>query len=252
MRFRFDTTQGFGHITHEDFIHHPIEFFPESHEQEEALEVGLLPDEANPDNPMPWFIARSTRICVADYEPTKTVKRLAKKIEVAELNWPNEINLKSLTIQRIYAAYNQVKGFTNPYDIKELLTRNYLQKKVLLYYHEGEPIGALILRVIGSSMLSMQFVWDYTNHKLSLGTVSQYFEVEYAKQYGFTHIYLMPAYEKSCLYKANFKGLEWFTGSEWSRDTEQLKQLCLRDEQFIVTELPFQLSVGNYVRDPRN
>ena len=241
MKFRFDTTQGFGHITHEDFIHHPIEFFPEPSQLEQALEMGLLPDEANPETPEPWFAARSTRIVVADYEPTKTVKRLAKKIKSFVI-YPEQISQYQHELIELFEAYCNIKGFDKPYDLSNLILNNLSSKRIIGYqYIDGSDIiGYVIQRRIGKVFLSLQFVWDYVNPRLSLGTVSQYFEVQWAKALDGEYVYLMPAYEKSCLYKADFKGIEWFTGKEWSRDTEQLKELCRRDEQFIVTELPFQ------------
>jgi hypothetical protein len=32
------------------------------------------------------------------------------------------------------------------------------------------------------------------------------------------------------LYKSDFYGFEWWTGTEWSTDKELYKKLCLRDE----------------------
>ena len=130
MRYRFDTVQGFGKITHTDFIHNPVEFFPEPSEQEEALARGLLPDEANPETPEPWFASRSTRIVVDRYAPTKTVKKLAKLIEVGQSRSVAPDSPLWERMLEIYEAYNRHKGFNNPYSLKTLVHKNIFCQKL--------------------------------------------------------------------------------------------------------------------------
>ena len=42
-------------------------------------------------------------------------------------------------------------------------------------------------------------------------------------------MYLGFGYEKSCIYKADYAGFEFWTGEEWSDDIERYKFLCERD-----------------------
>lgn len=233
MKFDFNTIEGFGKITHQDFIHNPISFYPMDILL--ALELGLLPDEASTDVPMPWFASRSVRIRVQDFAPTKTSIKYAKRITVSELR-NEEILLALNTLKNIFAQYITAKGYGKPYDIEPLLTNNLRQKVVLLYSYNDVPVAFCVLRVFSKAMCSLQFAWDYAEPKLSLGTVSQYIECEFAKKNGIIYDYLMPAYERGCSYKADFKGIEWYTGKNWSNDTEQLKQLMERDETFEIND----------------
>lgn len=228
MKFSFDTIQGFGKITHQDFIYNPIEFYPTDFE--EALSFGLLPDEASINKPISWFASRSTRIKVSDFVATKTSIKYSKRIEVKEIK-KEEIFLYLDTLKQIFADYIKVKDYGKPYNIEPLLTNNINEKVVLLYSYQNIPVAFCVLRVFKNSMCSLQFAWNYLEPKLSLGTVSQLIECEFAKKYKIEYDYLMPAYELSCMYKSNFKGLEWFTGKNWSNDIELLKKLMERDEK---------------------
>lgn len=227
MDFIFDTQNGFGHITHEDFIYNPIKFLPTPEEEEIALQKGLLPDEASGYG-NEWFAGRSTRIVVDNFKPNETAKRLRPKIRV--FNAQSLFNRYHI-IKHLFDKYCEVKQFENPYDISKLITNNYKQKGVLFYEYEGQTVGCTIYRVIGKNMLSLQFITDYSQPKLSLGKVAQIAEIEFCKANNLEYCYLMPAYEKSCLYKADFYGLEWFDGKQWTTDKERLKELMLNDEK---------------------
>jgi hypothetical protein len=54
-------------------------------------------------------------------------------------------------------------------------------------------------------------------------------EVEYAKKLALNHLYIGQGYESGSKYKSEFKGFEWWTGTEWSRDVELYKKLCDND-----------------------
>jgi hypothetical protein len=43
--------------------------------------------------------------------------------------------------------------------------------------------------------------------------------------------YLGSGYEKSSEYKANYKGFEWWTGTEWSKSKRLYRRLCRRDSK---------------------
>ena len=228
MDFYFDTINGFGHITHEDFIYNPVVFVPSPSEYEFCLEKGLLPDEANGEG-KEWFASRSTRINVANFVPNKTAKRLSSKVDIIKHEFIYESSWSRIT--RLFKEYCDYKKFDNPYDIELLCRNNLKQKNILLYYYDLKLIGCTIFRVIGSNMVSLQFITDYSHPELSLGKVAQIAEIDFCKANNLKYCYLMPAYESSCLYKADFHGLEWFDGKVWKTDMVQLKQLMLNDEK---------------------
>jgi arginyl-tRNA--protein-N-Asp/Glu arginylyltransferase len=83
--------------------------------------------------------------------------------------------------------------------------------------------------------VAYQFIWDYQDPKLSLGTVAQYYECETAKLLNCEYVYLLGGYELCCLYKSKYPGFEFWTGAEWSKDIELYTELVTRDEKIIIT-----------------
>ena len=235
MKFYFDTINGFGHITHTDFIHNPIVFVPDPDDnQEDMLLVGLLPDEATGQG-KEWFACRSCRIDVTKFSPTKTSLKMSKRVR-REVVYHKNIGEYRHIITSIYKKYCDVKGYTNSFDIENLIDNNSNEKVFLFYYYEEKIIGYVICRVINNSLVSLQFASDYSQPKLSLGNVSQLYEIEYCRENNINYCYLMPGYEPGCLYKADYKGIEFYTGKTWSQDQNLFKVLMLNDTMVYVND----------------
>ena len=49
-------------------------------------------------------------------------------------------------------------------------------------------------------------------------------------------MYIGLGYEKSCIYKSDYKGFEFWNGELWSDDVEHYKFLCERDSSIIETK----------------
>ena len=49
-------------------------------------------------------------------------------------------------------------------------------------------------------------------------------------------MYTGVGYEKSCIYKSDYEGFEFWTGEEWSNDIELYKWLCERDSNTTKTK----------------
>ena len=56
-------------------------------------------------------------------------------------------------------------------------------------------------------------------------------EIEWAANNYVSYFYMGSGYELSSEYKANFKGFEWWTGTEWSTNKKQYRRLCKRDSR---------------------
>ena len=56
-------------------------------------------------------------------------------------------------------------------------------------------------------------------------------EIEWAANNYVRYFYMGSGYEHSSEYKANYRGFEWWTGTEWSRNKKQYKRLCRRDSK---------------------
>ena len=88
------------------------------------------------------------------------------------------------------------------------------------------------MRDVGSnSIFSTQFAWDYENPKLYLGKYANLAEIDYCISRKKDYMYLGFGYQKSCIYKSDYKGFEFWNGDVWSSDVEQYKFLCERDSK---------------------
>ena len=56
-------------------------------------------------------------------------------------------------------------------------------------------------------------------------------ELKWAAENYVAYFYMGSGYEISSEYKANYRGFEWWTGTEWSTNKKLYKSLCRRDSR---------------------
>jgi len=56
-------------------------------------------------------------------------------------------------------------------------------------------------------------------------------EIEWASSNYVSYFYMGSGYEVSSEYKANYRGFEWWTGTQWSTNKKQYRRLCKRDSK---------------------
>jgi hypothetical protein len=56
-------------------------------------------------------------------------------------------------------------------------------------------------------------------------------ELEWAVDNYVAYFYMGSGYELSSEYKANYRGFEWWTGTQWSTNKKQYRALCRRDSR---------------------
>lgn len=220
MKVIFDHINGFGKVSDQDFIYsQPHGILEPGETAAEALANGWIPWDGV------WFNLRSVRIDLSEYKPHETTRRLGRHIDFMYEKFEDTIMYRQL-----YEAYCKHHGFERTITWEQLFTGN-----IISYSQSGQIIGYSAVEVYDTAFVATQFVWDYENPKLSLGKVAQMYECQVAAMLGCTHVYILGGYEKCCLYKSDFYGFEWWTGTEWSKDKDLYKKLCLRDEAAIVT-----------------
>lgn len=218
----FDHIEGFGKITDMDFIYSDPKGIALGKDYVDYLESGWIEWGAY------WYNLRSVRLDLRKYEASKTTRKLAKNIKCNTHRLTSEIIEQ---LEPVYSQYIERHKFQREINLKDFLdTDDFF---VLLYYKEEELIGALIHKVYEqgekTAFVSYQFLWDYNEPKLSLGNISQMYESELAKLLDCDYLYILGGYEESCIYKSHFKGFEWWTGKQWSKDTTLYSNLCKRD-----------------------
>lgn len=218
MRIYFNHIEGFGKVSDQDFIYSQPYGVLEQESPSQALAEGWIPWENL------WYNIRSVRINLDMYKPSHTTIKQSKKIKFSYKKF------EDLPIYRkLYDAYLDYHDFKRTITPEQLFTGN-----IIVYTENDNVIGYSAVEQHDDAFIANQFVWDYKNPKLSLGKVAQMYECEVAKSLGCRYVYILGGYEKCCLYKADFHGMEWWTGKEWSTDKTLYQNLCMRDEKAII------------------
>ncbi len=225
MKLYFNHEMGFGKMQHETMLYYPFGATFEPHERINALETGWFPI-----NNVMWFQSRSTRLDLRKYEPSGKVLKLSKKIKY----YP-DVNMtpsKKYRLGEIYKKYIEYKKFRDQsLTVDDMISNSHGH---IYYAHENEIIGFSFYKILGSNYLSIEFAWDYKHPSLSLGHVSIYLESLFARSHRCNYMYLSAGYEKCSLYKADYKGFQWWKGYEWSEDVDTFKKLCYNDEKVVI------------------
>lgn len=220
MLITFDHVNGFGKIAHQDFIYSNPEGTLEKNETpDQVLEKGWIPWKNK------WYNHRSVRINLAKYSPSKSVKRDYKKIQANFKSISEFINCD--LAEKIYKIYCEKNNFNRNIPIKEIIDNSscYFEFK-----RNNEIKGYTFSTLYEKSMVSHEFIQNFSCNNISLGSISQYYECITAQSLNKKYVYLLGGYETNCIYKCKFHGMEWWTGKEWTEDKNLFVELCRRDD----------------------
>jgi len=219
MKVYFDHIKGFGKVSDQEvIINCAYGILEEGGSCIDALRNGWIPWEGK------WYNERSTRLDLELYKPTKTTKKLSKRISTRN----GDITSRVDQYEELHEKYCKHRDFKRDIELK-----SFVECSVIEYWTD-KLIGISLYRVYDTEFVAYQFIWDYEDPKLSLGTVAQFMECEKAKELGCDYVYLLGGYEECCAYKASFTGFEFWTGVTWSNDTDLFKELVHRDESIVI------------------
>lgn len=188
--------------------------------EREAIENGWLIHNGE------WYQCRSTRINIDKYLEKYTKPTLPKQDIVFFNN--NELSEENKQdIDRIYKEYCEYKKFDTNFKLHVDENRS---GWFIVYDNDiAVAFTKCIFYTVGG-MESQYTAWNYHNPKLSIAKKLVYYEVNMAKKLTTSdYLYIGQGYETGSIYKADYPGFEWWTGSEWSTDIEKYKELCVRD-----------------------
>lgn len=195
----------------------------ESHEESEALASGWLLYNDQ------WYQSRSTRICIANWKPNYQQSNC--RIMFLEQNTNIEL------YKQIWQTYITSKKYPPIYDP---FLSNY-RDRWMEYYVNDKLIGfTKFIKYNGG--LESQFNAYIPDPKNKFGLDMLNFEVNCAAQMGLNYLYIGSGYEKGSVYKAKLPGFEWWTGSEWSIDTQKYIDLCYRDSKITTIKQLIEIS----------
>lgn len=205
----------------------------EGDEAGKIYENGFLPMRNMPDV---YYLCRSVRVNIHDFELSSENRRILKKTEsfesdmipLSEFDYTPEVQ----KFCKNYADEKLGKGLFAAQSIKTIFTGkvfNYLF--VFKEIKTQKPVGYAVCFVSGKLLQYAHTFYDLAYYQDNLGARMMLEAIVWAKKSGKEFAYLGTCYEESALYKTEFKGVEFFSGFSWSSDLEELKRLVKRDEK---------------------
>ena len=224
---------------------------PESFEEAEMLDQGWLALDKPIYHEGRWqecfYQSRATRLNLKNYRaPKRTPQYGGKKIELMEII-PNTDNVAMTGLTRIYNKYIKRTGFADLYSPFEHIRD---RDSFLIYYQDD------VTNIIGFSKIKRYWFQEellsYNNrrdlHKLHpnqcvavesvlhantvpISKITVDMEATWAKKQNIRDLYLGSGYELGSVYKSTYRGFEWWTGTEWSRNKDKFVKLCQRDSR---------------------
>jgi len=210
-------------------------------EEHEAIDKGWLALDHPVMNREVFYQSRSTRIDMDKYSPrykshTHEGQEIGYKIiDASEM-------VKLLSLPSIYRQYMKRKTFGADYDP----FGHYHPRDQFMVFYIGTAdnvVGFTKQKRYRYEDDHYSTISSYDSNDLAgiesvihantipISDVTLDMEIQWASENYVRHFYMGSGYEKSSEYKANYRGFEWWTGSEWSRDKKLYKRLCRRDSK---------------------
>jgi arginyl-tRNA--protein-N-Asp/Glu arginylyltransferase len=172
---------------------------------------------------------RSVRVNLSKFELTSENRRILRKTEPLTLtHYSLPFSHYSWHIGKLGKDFYETKfgdGTFSANKIKELLTGERRDFTTLLVYTTtGTPIGYAIC-VETDTILHYSYPFYALNTDKNLGMGMMVRALVYAQEQGKTYCYLGSAQRPNDTYKLQFHGIEWFDGTAWQTDIEQLKTI---------------------------
>ena len=165
-----------------------------------------------------WYACRSSRI------NTEQFNTPPKQIKGYRFEYKDTFTLDD-DVARVYDTYTKLKEFKQKYSIDGDLDRS-----SGLFVYKNDVLVAFTKFIKYNNALESQVTaWDYSEPRASIGKRIVAYEVDVAKKLGYKYLYIGPVYGLGGKYKSDFNGFEWWTGSEWSTDKDQLLNILIRD-----------------------
>ena len=210
-------------------------------EEAEAIDRGWLALDHPVMDREVFYQSRSTRIDLDLYKPRyKTHTFEGKEIGYKIIDASEMVKL--LSLPSIYKQYMKRKKFGADYDPfghyhnRDQFMVFYLGTadnvvgftKQKRYRYQEENYSTI--DTIDSRDLAGLESMIHAN-TIPISDITLDLEIEWAANNYVRYFYMGSGYELSSEYKANYRGFEWWTGTEWSRNKKEYRRLCRRDSK---------------------
>ena len=240
MELLFDHT--FGKQEQQDLVICKPMALVDEDEEAEAIDRGWLAlDHPIDKHNEVFYQSRSTRINMDLYRPRYKSHAYAgvdiglKVIDASEM-------VRLLSLPNIYKQYMKRKNFGADYDP----FGHYHKRDQFMVFYQGtadnivgftkqkryryqEDNYSTIDTFDSQDLAGLESVIHANTIPISDITLDM--EIGWASDNYVRYFYMGSGYELSSEYKANYRGFEWWTGTEWSTNKKQYRRLCRRDSR---------------------
>ena len=211
-----------------DKYHYPYQIYALREEGDllaDMYEQGFLPTRIEKDL---WYMTRSFRVNLDEYEPSSENRRVLKKnpevaLEVVRLeDFEFDHSISKFAVDYFMSRFGK-KVISAP-KVRWLFTEGVFTH-VFLYKERDEVIGYCIANM-DSDVL--HYAYPFYKPELvsrSLGMAMMTLAINYAQDYDLLDIYLGTCVNEAALYKTQYRGASYFTGVTWEDDMKELKRL---------------------------
>lgn len=188
-----------------------------------------------------YYLCRSVRVDLSLFELSSENRRILKKSEdiSAGLVPLSQFNY-SVSVQKLchnYAEKRLGKDVFPVPAIKSIFSGQVYNHILVFKNNEGNEVGYAVCFVNDNLMQYAHAFYDLNFLSENLGARMMLEAVNMAKEKKQSYIYLGTCYQKTSLYKTEFKGVEFFNGFSWSKNIDELKKLIKeKGEEFLLKD----------------
>lgn len=199
---------------------------------DEIYNAGFLPMR---NIPGVFYLSRNVRVNLENFELSSENRRILKKSESfeAKLASLNEFDYTP-KVQKLCKDYanERLGGIFTSASIKSVFSgKVYSHVFVFSKNGESEEAGFAVVKITEKNLQYGHSFYNINFLEENLGARMMLEAVVWAKENSKNYAYLGTCYEKSSLYKTEFKGVEFFNGFGWNDNLDELKYLLIREKQ---------------------
>jgi arginyl-tRNA--protein-N-Asp/Glu arginylyltransferase len=181
-----------------------------------------------------FYMCRQTRVDLRQFEPSSENRRILRKGGAFSHQLISadsfEFTPRWRDFCRSYADKRFGAGIMSDERLDSLFSAP-VCSHVMRYRDEQDRDIGLVVYFMQEPQVAFYYYafYDLALAHRNLGIYMMTSSVGFLKNEGFEHIYLGSCYSRNALYKAQFKGFEFWNGFRWSSDITELKYLLARD-----------------------
>lgn len=174
---------------------------------------------------------RSVRVKLENFELTSENKRILNRTEEIKLEvYPLPYEKYDWSIAKMGKDFYGQKFGEKTFSankLKEILTNAEKSNfnRLLVYTKNNEPLGYSVAYE-NSDIIHYSYPFynlNFPDKNIGMGMMTK--AITYTKEQGKKYFYLGSAQRPTDTYKFQFKGLEWFDGTNWREDLNELKEI---------------------------